>query len=125
MDQQGASSEVLLKNVLIDKGISCQNYGLPSFISTGQPVQIGDPIWLITGTVQNQHPEYNYIAIWANGYDDKGNMVAVTLDSAHIVGQILLYLENGETGTFTLHLNMASNLKSVHIFAHSYAMMPP
>lgn len=63
--------------------------------------------------------------MWAGGYDKTGKQVAWTLDAAHLPGHIGLHLENDEVGQFTLHLNMADNIKSIRIFANNYPITPP
>jgi len=63
--------------------------------------------------------------MFANGYDGEGEQVAWPLDNAHISSQILLIIENGETGEFTIHLNTAENIKTIRIFANSYNISPP
>jgi hypothetical protein len=120
-NSQNVSSEVLLIDVQVTKGISYKQYHPLEYIV----VNVGDPIIVINGTIQNKHKQNIHIAMWAEGYDATGERVAWTLDAAHIVGQIGLQLENGETGQFTLHLNMADNIKSIRIFANNYAVNPP
>lgn len=114
------SSEVVLKDVQVYKGASDKRYsGLKLTVNTG------DPVLVVSGSIQNKHPENKEIAMYAEGYDAEGKQVAWTLDAAHIVGQIGRHLEKDETGQFTLHLNIADNLKSIRIFANNYSITPP
>ncbi|MFC1982091.1 hypothetical protein ACFLUN_01270 [Chloroflexota bacterium] len=117
---QDISSEVLLKDVQVKKGVSDKQYSTSLY-----PVNVGESIQIVSGTIQNKHKENKEIAIWAEGYDEAGKQVAWTLDAAHIVGQIGLHLENGENGEFTLHLNTAENIKTIRIFANNYSVTPP
>ena len=88
-------------------------------------VDAGEYILKVSGTIQNKHEENDEIDMWAEGYDETGKEVAWTLDAAHLPGHIELHLENGETGQFALHLNMADNIKSIRIFANNYPITPP
>ncbi|MFC1918999.1 hypothetical protein ACFLWW_03410 [Chloroflexota bacterium] len=117
---QDISSEVLLKDVQVKKGVSDKQYSTSLY-----PVNVGESIQIVSGTIQNKHKENKEIAIWAEGYDETGKQVAWTLDAAHIAGQIGLHLENGENGEFTLHLNTAENIKTIRIFANNYSVTPP
>jgi hypothetical protein len=116
------SSQVLLKNVQVYKGVSDKKY---SGLDPKLAVNAGDPVLVVSGSIQNKHPENKEIAMYAEGYDAEGKQVAWTLDAAHIVGQIGIHLEKDKTGQFTLHLNIADNLKSIRIFANNYSITPP
>jgi len=118
---QDVSSEVLLKDVQINKGVSDKQY---YSTSTGV-VNVGEAILVVSGSIQNKHKEYNEIAMWARGYGEGGEQVAWTLDAAHIVGQIGLHLEAGETSEFTLHLYYSKNVNSIRIYANNYPVTPP
>jgi hypothetical protein len=122
-NSENQSSEVLLKEVQVSKGVSDKMYINP--YPQLQPFNVGESILVVSGNVQNKSNENTYIAMYAEGYDAAGKQVSWTLDAAHIVGQILLHLENEETGQFTLHLNIADNIKSIRIFANNYAIVPP
>ena len=93
--------------------------------STINTINIGDPILIVSGSIQNNHQENKEIMMYADGYDKAGKQVAWTLDASSIAGQIGLHLETGETGTFTLHLNFAENIKSIRIFGNNYSQIPP
>jgi hypothetical protein len=121
-NSQDVSSQVLLIDVQVNSGITEKEYfGLaPTGI-----VKIGEPILVVSGRIQNKHPENKEIAMWAAGYDEVGNQVSWTLDAAHIIGQIGIHLEKDELGQFTLHLNTAQKMKGIRIFANNYAIDPP
>ena len=121
-NSQNISSQVLLKNIQVTKEVSDKPYALPW--SSALP-KAGEPILVVSGSVQNKLKENDEIDMWAEGYDETGKQVAWTLDAAHLPGHIGLHLENEETGQFTLHLNMADNIKSIRIFANNYSMTPP
>jgi len=114
--------EVFLTNVQVERIISDRYY-----FSLWYPVHVhvGEPILVVSGTIRNEHPANTWISMFANGYDGEEEQVAWTLDSAHVAGQILRYLENGETGEFTIHLNPAENIETIRIFADSYNVPPP
>jgi hypothetical protein len=120
-DSQNEPSEVLLQTIQIEKSIS--NEGI---VSTGPAITInsGDPIWVLSGNIQNNHPTKQKIDMYADGYDAKGKQVAWTLD-AHIVGQREIQLENGETGAYILILNYSGNVKSFRIYASNSSVPPP
>ncbi len=121
-NDQNQPSDVLLQTVQIDKSVSDLGY-----TSTGHVISVnpGDPILILSGNIQNNQRTNKEIAIYADGYDVKGEQVAWTLDGAHIVGQIGLHIETGETGQFILHMNFAKNIKSISIFANTYDQIPP
>lgn len=122
-NSQDISSEVLLIEVEVSQGISDQDY-IDVWYPKGS-VYAGEPIIVVSGSIQNTHKQYKEIAMYAEGYDSKGELVSYTLDRAHIQGQIGIHLENEETGQFTLHLNMAKGIKSIRLFANNYAETPP
>ena len=122
-NSQNISSEVLLKDIQVNKGVSDKQYF--SIRYPPHTVNVGESILVISGTIQNKHEENDEIDMWAAGYDETGKEVAWTLDAAHLPGHIGLHLENDEAGQFTLHLNMADNIKSICIFANNYPIMPP
>jgi hypothetical protein len=117
---QDVSSEIFLIGAELNTSPSDKEYKSP-WVS----VDAGEQIIVVTGRIVNRHPQSKEIAMYAKGYDEAGRQVAWTLDATHIAGQIGLRLENGETGQFTLHLNLPDNLKSVRIFANNYAVAPP
>ena len=61
----------------------------------------------------------------ATGYDKAGEMVAWTLDAAHIAGAIGLHLEYEETGEFILHLSISESISTIRIYADNYSVTPP
>jgi hypothetical protein len=122
-NSENVSSEVWLKDVRVSKGISEKQYTAPWY--PAHTVNIGEPVLVVSGSIQNKHQENKEIAMYSEGYDEAGKQVAWTLDASHIVGQIGLHLENEETGQFVLHLNMAENITSIRIFANNYPITPP
>jgi hypothetical protein len=122
-NSQNESSEVLLKSVAIEKSVSDKQYFSPWYPL--HTVNEGESIFVVSGSIQNNHQENKEIAMYAEGYDETGKQVAWTLDAAHIAGQIGLHLETGATGEFTLHLNSTQNIKSIRIFASNYPRTPP
>jgi hypothetical protein len=118
-----ASSEVLLKDIQINKSVSDKQYISPWF--PGNKVNVGEFILVVSGSIQNQHKENKEIAMYAEGFDESGHLVAWTLDAAHIMGQIGMHLENGETGEFTLHLNFSEKTESIRIYGSNYPFTPP
>jgi len=121
-NSQNVSSEVLLKDVQVTREVSDKPYALPW--SSALP-KAGEPILVVSGSIQNNHKQNKEIAMYAEGYDATGKQVSWTLDAAPFLGCIGLHLENDETGQFTLHLNMADNIKSIRIFANNYSITPP
>ncbi len=129
-NSQNVSSEVLLKDIQVSYGVSDRQYGYPYFYAGESvwyqhAVNIGEPILIVSGNIQNNHKENKEIAMYAEGYDETGKQVAWTLDAAHIAGQIGLHLETEETGEFTLHLNFSKETKTIRIFANNYTVTPP
>jgi hypothetical protein len=114
--------EVFLIDVQVERIISDRYYFSPWYPGH---VHVGEPILVVNGTIRNEHPANTWISMFADGYDGEGEQVAWTLDAAHIAGQILRYLDNGETGEFTIHLNPAENIETIRIFADSYNVPPP
>ena len=86
---------------------------------------MGEPILIVSGTIQNKHNENTWIAMYAVGYDETGEEVGGTLDYSSIFGQILVNLENEETGGFIIHMNYAYNIYSIRIYANTYSYPPP
>ena len=121
-NSQNVSSEVLLKDLQVTKEVSDKPYAVPW--SSAMP-KAGEPILVVSGSIQNNHDQNKEIAIYAEGYDETGKQVAWTLDSAHIIGQIGIHLENGENGEFTLHLNFVETTTFIRIFANNYQVTPP
>lgn len=104
-------SRVVLKDVVVSPGVLDQRY--PGF-------NIGDPCLVVQGSVRNMDMDNPYVAMFAYGYSRVGERVAETLDAEGVMGQILLYLQYGETGSFTLHLNANDEIETVRIFAFTY-----
>ena len=122
-NSQNVSSEVLLKDVQVNKVISNKQYISPWY--PPGTVSVGESILIVSGSIQNKHQENKEIAMYAEGYDDNGKQVSWTLDATHIIGQIGLHLENEEVSQFILHLNMVENIRSIRIFANNYSVTPP
>ena len=115
------SSEVLLQAVQINKGISDKQY---TSVNLNHPIKAGKDILEISGTVQNNSLINKFITLYAAGYDTKGKQVVWTLDG-NIQGYLVIHLETGETGEFTLHLNFTENVKSIRLFASNSSVPPP
>jgi hypothetical protein len=118
-----ASSEILLLSVEVNSAASDRQFY--SWWTTNHTVERGETLLVVAGSIQNRHQTNKNIAMYAQGYDENGKQVSWTLDAAHIAGQIGLYLENGETGTFTLHLSMADSVTTIRIYANNYSAQPP
>lgn len=116
------SSEIVLKNIRIDKVLSDKQYFSPWY--PPNTVKQGENILVARGTVKNNglNPE---ITIYAIGLDVAGNQVLWTLDQSGIAGRVGLHLGKGDTGEFTLHMNYSEAVKSIHIFADTYQTAPP
>lgn len=122
-DTHDEQLEVFLIDVKVEQSISDEEYFSPLY--GGHKVDVGESILVVSGTIRNEHTENAWITMFADGYDGEGEKVAWTLDADHISGQILRYLDNGETGKFTIHLNAAENIETIRIFAYSYFEHPP
>ncbi len=80
------------------------------------------PCVVVEGQVRNMDMDHDRVALFAYGYDLAGQRVAETLDAdGEIAGQIVLQLEHGETGHFTLHLTECEETEVIRIFAFTYA----
>jgi hypothetical protein len=121
VSKAGDSSEVVLREVQVEYGVCEKDYYT---LESGE-IKIGDPCLVVSGNIQNLHKEYSEIAMYAEGYDKAGKQVAWTLDSAHLLGVIALGVEYEETVEFTLHLNYSKDVRTVSIYAASYAYTPP
>ena len=86
---------------------------------------MGEPVLIVSGTIQNKHKENTWIHMWAEGYDEMGEQVSWTLDYAALAGFILTNLETDETGEFVIHLNYSEDVSSIHIYANNYPVRPP
>jgi len=124
-NSQNVSSEALLKDVQVYRSISDKRYSIYPSWYPDHTVNKGEFILVVSGRVQNQHQENKEIAMYAEGFDESGHLAAWTLDAAHIMGQIGMHLENGETGEFTLHLNFSEKTKSIRIYGSNYPFTPP
>ena len=122
-DNQFVKSKVALKDVRTETVTAEADYFNP-----WQPdaaVKKGEACLIVTGHVQNMDEENPEIALWAEGNDTYGNIVAWTLDAAHFAGQIGLHLEYMEVGEFTMHLNLPEDMITIRIYAASYPVTPP
>jgi hypothetical protein len=118
------SSELLLLAVEVEQTKSPREYWYTRS-EEDYTIRPGDPILLVRGTIQNRHRAYWEIVIYAYGYDAMGDMVSETLDRAHLPGCIGLEILPGEIGEFTLHMNPADNLKTIHIYGGTSPIQPP
>jgi hypothetical protein len=126
-NSEEASSEVLLKDIQINKSVSDKPYALPW---SSARAKAGELILIVSGSIQNMHNQNKEIGIYAEGYDTTGKQVAWALDTYSegplaFPPQIRLHLENGETGEFTLHLNFSEDIKSIRIYGSNYNVTPP
>jgi hypothetical protein len=119
-DAQGQPSGAILGVVLVKNSRSDRDFVSPSYPQG--TVKKGAKIVEVSGAVLNTDPQNNAIVLYAEGYDQSGRQVAWTLDG---LGQILLRLETGQSGDFTLHLNTDEYLKTIWIFASSYNVILP
>ena len=117
------NSLIILKDIQIKTDICDRKYFSPWYPSNG--LEKGDPCLVVSGHIQNRHKGKSNIAMYAEGYDEAGEQVAWTLDAAHLPGRIQLGLEYGETGAFTLHLNVSEDIRTILIFAGAYEFPPP
>ncbi|MCP4608500.1 MAG: hypothetical protein GY845_07285 [Planctomycetes bacterium] len=104
-------------------GIFLESAGIE--ISVIEQVGPDFPIFLVTGQVHNRGEDGPYVAIWATGYDSKGDAVSETLDQAHIVGQARIYVQHDEIKPFVLHLRLAENVEIIKISTCPYSTPPP
>jgi len=114
------SSEIFLLDVSIEKGYAEESYSGLNF-----EVNNGEPILIVNGTLRNDHSNHNEIGMYADGYDENGNIVSETLDATYLVGAVGAHIEPGETGEFTLHMNVSPDIKSIRIFAGTAAEPMP
>jgi hypothetical protein len=122
-DSQNISSEVVLQTVKLTKGVSDKQYR--SVGTKNTIVNAGEPIWVLSGSIQNKHSTNKEITMYAEGYDDDGRVLSWTLDAAHILGQIGLHLDTGATSDFSLHMYFSEEITTVRIFASNYPVTPP
>jgi len=118
------SSELLLLVIQFDQVGSHREYRYRDS-EDRQTIKLGDPILVISGSLQNRHRAYRKITMYAQGYDAAGEQVSWTLDAAHLPGEIGLDVEPGHIAEFTLHLNLADDIESIHIFASTSPILPP
>ena len=116
----GGLSKVLLESFQIEATASDQQYDF----FPNNPVKPGDPILLLTLTIQNTHPEYKIVGISAVGYDASGAQVARTLDD-FLHAKAWTELGYQEIGEITLHLSFSKNIKSIKIFGNNYQYPVP
>jgi len=109
-------SRVVLKDVAVSPGVLDKRY---------PGLNIGDPCLIVQGSVRNMDIDNPHVAMFAYGYNRVGERVAETLDAEGVMGQIKLYLQYGETGSFTLHLNANDEIETVRIFSFTYDGPPP
>jgi len=122
-DSEGVSSEIFLQDFQLTAGESEEQYFI--YWDSGRKINTGETIFILSGTMRNDHEKNRYIAMYAIAYDEFGQIVSRTLDAAHTLGQILVSIENGDTGQFTMHLNTANNIDYVRIIARTYNLPPP
>lgn len=89
------------------------------------PVDVGDPYLVVRGQFKNESDTGYWVGHEATGYNIEGNVVAWTVDSAHIVGQALMGIGAHMTEEFEIHMNYADNLSLVRIGAFCSIEPPP
>jgi hypothetical protein len=110
-----------LKNVRVSIGIADKQY---DSTDPSRRIEPGETILLVAINVQNTHPEYKIIGISATGYDASGKQVAETLDDP-LHAMFWSTLDYGETGDFTLHMNLSKNTKLIRISGRNYEYPVP
>lgn len=121
----GGSSGVVLNSANVETVVSEGEYFNPVAGPQAWKVKPGDLIVVVNGEIENINSDGPYVAIWAEGYDAEGNIVSWTLDADHVAGQSQVYVGQGETKGFTLHLSFAEDLNEVEIIACAYSQPPP
>jgi hypothetical protein len=114
MSSDGELTELLLLSIEVEQTESPTRYW--SYRDDSYTVEQGEPILVVRGIIQNRHRTYSEISMTAWGSDATGEQVSFTLDSAHLPGCIGLEILPGEIGEFTLHMNPADDLASIHIY---------
>jgi len=112
---------VNLVSVQVEWGVSERDY---SSFPDGSRVHKGDPIIIVSGTIECQVMGIRYATLFATGYDAKGNVVSRTLDEGPKVGLIGFELE--PRVEFTLHLSAADNIQIIKLqFPDKLYDIPP
>jgi hypothetical protein len=119
---KGEPSELLLLAVQVEEAPSSEEHYLHE---TGVTIQPGDTVLVVTGTLQNRHRAYPHVYMHADGYNAVGEQVAWTLEGAGLPGQAQTYIEPGQVGEFTMHLNAAEDVATIRIFAGVSPIIPP
>ena len=117
----GELSKVLLENIQIERTVSDKQYDQ---LIPNRTIKPGDPILLVTLSIQNMHLGYKIVGISAVGYDASGVQVAQTLDDV-LHAMVWTQLEYQEIGEITLHLNFSKNIKLIKIFGNNYQYPVP
>ena len=77
---------------------------------------------IIEGRIRNMELDQSRVVLFAHGFNGAGQRVAETLDAdGEITGQLVLLLQHGERGDFTLHLSESEETEVIRIFALTYA----
>jgi len=119
---KGTPSELLLLSVQVAEVPSEKQYYCHGNDGVIRP---GDPVLVVTGTLQNRHRTYPHVYMHADGYNAAGEQVAWTLEGAGLPGQAQCYIAPGQAGEFTLHLNPAADLATICIYAGVSPIVPP
>lgn len=117
----GELSEVFLESIKVERIVSDKQYDQ---LIPNQTIKPGEPILLVTLSIQNKHPVYKIVGISAVGYDAAGVQVARTLDDI-LHGMAWAQLEYQEIGKITLHLNFSKSIKLIKIFGNTYQYPVP
>ncbi len=106
-------SRVILEEVSVSHGSLDRSYP-----GAGR----GSPCVIVKGRIRNMELDQSRVVLFAHGFNHAGQRVAETLDAdGEISGQIVLQLEHGETGDFTLHLTECEETEVIRIFVFTYA----
>jgi hypothetical protein len=118
------SQGTILKAVSVRSGILDKDYQL---LSTNTEYKKGEHCLLVTGQVESQLDQYEYMTMFARGYNARGDVVAQVLDCGPICGVIAVDLPPGGFGGFIIHLNTAPDVVRIELIPSKqlYDIPPP
>ena len=112
---------IIFENVTLETGVLDRGYSSP----WAGKFRLGEPCFLINGTIRNEYDESNWVAHQAMGYDESGNVVSYTLDAGPISGVEQIYIDAKKAEEFTLHLNWSDNVTLFRINCQKSSVMFP
>lgn len=112
---------VTMDDVTVETGTLDRAYSSP----WAGDFSLGEPCFLIKGTIRNGYDEGRWVAYHATGYDDSGNIVSYTLDEGPIIGVAQLYIEGNSSEEFTLHISWSNNTTIFKISSQASEIMFP